>query len=225
MHQCGMEDLCPDGKSVSLAADEIMTTSTTTATTAATTSSASPSKGPTTAPTRFPTHSPSESPTRNPTKSPTRSPSKSPTRNPTQNPTSTTAASDDGRWFPDTVDGVATCRYSSDYPEDYGDYGWLFTDDMNEEGEVVKSGEQKCCEKWSLSCKSKFKERHWYPTSDSTGDRYCAYDNKYGSSFTFENNLLFHSEVDCCEYHDLSHCFPTWFPRISDSGVKECVYE
>ena len=219
MDACGMEDLCPDGKSVSVAADELITSTPG--------PTPSPSKGPTTEPTRSPTHSPSDVPTRNPTRSPTRSPSDSPTSNPTK---SSVASSDDGKWFPDTVNGVATCRHGSDsdYPPSYETYGWIFEDDVNEEGAVIKSGEQKCCEKWSLSCNSKFKEAHWYPKYDSLTDkRVCVNDNNYSSSYTFEGGWLFMSEEDCCEHHGLSHCSPiseAWFPRISELGVKECAF-
>ena len=110
MELCEMEDLCPDGKLVSVAADEPITTSTTTSTTITTTTSSPPSSSPTRNPTNLPTHSPSDSPTRNPTNIPTHSPSDSPTKRPSDKPVADVVCAE--LWNP--VCGEDGVSYSND---------------------------------------------------------------------------------------------------------------
>eukprot|EP00984_Skeletonema_dohrnii_P019506 scaffold9344_cov150-Skeletonema_dohrnii-CCMP3373.AAC.1 len=110
MDSCKMEDLCPDGKLVSVAADDPITTSTTTSTTITTTTSSPPSSSPTRNPTNLPTHSPSDSPTRFPTNLPTHSPSDSPTKRPSDKPVADVVCAE--VWDP--VCGEDGVSYSND---------------------------------------------------------------------------------------------------------------
>ena len=128
-----MEDLCPDGKLVSVPADELITTNTTSSTTYANAPTPLPSQSPTTSPSLSPSRLPPASPSTSPTKLPTHSPSGSPTKLLSVTTTSsTTSSSTDGKWYPATVNAERTCKFGSDYPAVYAEYGFLYEDEVDE---------------------------------------------------------------------------------------------
>ena len=157
-----------------------------------------PSQSPTTSPSLSPIRMPSASPSTSPTKLPTQSPSGSPTKLSSVTTTSsTTSSSTDGKWYPATVNAERTCKFGSDYPAVYAEYGFLYEDDVDENGKITKSGEQKCCDKYVLQCRFKFlvKDDMWYPTISSvTGKKTCDYGNGYPDYYS-TNGMLFLNET------------------------------